>query len=76
MYRESEVGITSLEIKYILSYFKKGKSLGPYGLSMEFDLGFYDRLEHDLVQVIEESRTSGKVLGVLGSTFIALVHKK
>ena len=43
---------------------------------MKLYLGFFDFLEVDLVQVVEESRAFRKVLGDLKSTFIALIPKK
>jgi hypothetical protein len=42
---------------------------------MEFFLGFYDMLEGDLLRIVEESRQSGKIIGALNSTFIALIPK-
>jgi hypothetical protein len=39
-------------------------------------LSFYEVIEDDLLRVVEESRSKGKVLGVFNSTFIALIPKK
>jgi len=39
-------------------------------------LGYDDFLEGELLRVIEESRTSWKLLGTLNTTFIALIPKK
>jgi len=41
-----------------------------------FYLGFYDLLEQYFLHLAEESRLSGKVLGVLNATFIAIILKK
>lgn len=56
--RNLEAEITWDELKFVLSSFTRGKSLGPDGLSVKFYLGFFDLLEHDLLQVVEESRLS------------------
>jgi hypothetical protein len=71
---ESEV--TKEELKVVLGNFKKAKSPGPDGWIVEFFLGFYDFLEDEFLRVIEESRRSGKMLGDLNATFIALILKK
>ena len=76
MNRDLEAEVSSDEIKYVLSYFKKGKSRGLDGLSMELFGGLNDLIEHDLVQIVKESKTPRKVLWALNSTFIALIPKK
>jgi hypothetical protein len=38
-------------------------------------LGFFDLLGDDLLRVVEEVRTSGKVMGSFNSTFISLIPK-
>jgi hypothetical protein len=43
---------------------------------MEFYLGFHDLMEEDLLRVVEDSKASGKVLGTINSTFIALIPRK
>ena len=43
---------------------------------MKLYLGFFDFLEVDLVQVVEESRAFRKVLGDLKSTFISIIPIK
>ena len=45
MNRGFEAEVISEEIKYALSSFKKGKSAGLDGMSMELYLGLYDLLE-------------------------------
>jgi hypothetical protein len=64
------------ELEYILRSFQKGKSPGPDGFTIEFYLGFFEFLKEDLIKVVRESQRSGKVLGALNSTFIALIPKK
>jgi hypothetical protein len=42
---------------------------------MEFFFGFQEIIEANLLRVVEESRTSGKVLETFNATFIALIPK-
>jgi hypothetical protein len=55
-------------LKVVLSSFKQDKIPGPDGLPIELYLGFYDLLEEDLLRVIEEVKSSGKVLGAFNAT--------
>jgi hypothetical protein len=43
---------------------------------VELYLGFYELLEEDLLRVIEESRSLGKVLEALNTIIIALIPKR
>ena len=43
------------ELNKIISSFKKGKSLGSDGFTLEFFLGFYDMLKDDIMKVVRES---------------------
>lgn len=67
--------VTSGELEGILKWFKKDKSPGPDGWTIEFYLAFYDILGQDLLNVVEESRTSGSIYHAINSTFIALIPK-
>ena len=60
----------------MLHSFQKGKSPSPDGITLEFFLGFYDLIKKDILAVVQESKKSGKVLGSMNSTFIALIPKK
>jgi hypothetical protein len=64
------------EIKSILESFAKGKSPGPDGWTVEFFLAFFDFIGKDLLKVVEESRLSGNIIGVVNATFVALIPKK
>eukprot|EP01018_Ginkgo_biloba_P022601 Gb_35090 [translate_table: standard] len=64
------------ELQIVLTSFKKDKSLGPDGWTIEFYSGFYDLLEEDLLRVIEEVKNSGKVSRSLNATFLDLIPKK
>ena len=61
------------EFQGILSPFKMDKSLEPEGFPVVFYLGLFDVLAQDLLKVIEESRSKGKVFAVFNSSFIALI---
>jgi hypothetical protein len=65
-----ESKVTKEELKVVLRNFKKAKSPGPGGWTMEFFL------EDELFRVIGESRRYGKMLGDLNATFITLIPKK
>ena len=63
------------ELEATLKWFKKDKSLGSDGWPVEFYLAFYDLLGEDLLEVIEESRTTGHIHPPMNYTFIALIPK-
>ena len=63
------------EIKHILHTFQKGKIHGPDGFTVEFYLGFYEKLNNDILEVVKESQRSCKVLGSLNSTFLTIIPK-
>ena len=67
--------ITKDDIQQVLHSFQKGKSPGPNGFTLEFFLGFYDKIKEDILEVVKESQKSGKVLGSVNSTFITLISK-
>jgi hypothetical protein len=68
--------ITVDEIKDVLAMFKRDKSPGLDGWTVEFFTTFIDLVGEDLVQMIEESRKLGSVIGSLNSTFLALIPKE
>ena len=67
--------ITIQEVEAILKGFKKDKILGPDGWPVEFFLDFFYLIGEELVLVVEQARTGGKVLGSLNSTFLTLIPK-
>eukprot|EP00253_Pinus_taeda_P033192 PITA_33192 len=67
--------VTTGELESTLKWFKKEKSPGLDGWTIEFYLSFYDLLGQDLLQVVEERRLSGSLYNAINSTFIALVPK-
>jgi hypothetical protein len=69
------VEVTEAELKETLLSFQKDKSPGPDGWTIEFYRGFFDLIGADLLKVIEESRTNGRIHSPFNSTFIALIPK-
>lgn len=67
--------VTPGELESTLKWFKKEKSLGPDGWTIEFYIAFYDLLSHDLLRVVEECKVSGILYNAINSTFIALIPK-
>jgi hypothetical protein len=66
---------TLQEILVALKSFSKDKSPGPDGWTVEFYLHFFDLVGPDLLELVEDTRLSGKVVGALNSTFLTLIPK-
>jgi hypothetical protein len=73
--RDLMVPITVAELKSILTLFKRDKSPGPDGWTVEFYIHFFDLIKEDLLALVENVRTGGHIAGSLNSTFIALIPK-
>lgn len=67
--------VTTVELERTLKWFKKDKSPGADGWTIKFYLAFYKLLGQDLLNVVEECRTIGKLYDAINSTFIALIPK-
>lgn len=67
--------ITTGELEGILKWFKKNKSPGLDGSTIEFYLSFYELLGPDLLKAVEETRTTGSLYHATNTTFIALIPK-
>ena len=67
--------ISIQEVEVVLKGFKKDKSPGPDGWSVEFFLAFFDLIGEELVMVVEQARNEGKFPGTLNSTFLTLIPK-
>eukprot|EP00253_Pinus_taeda_P012292 PITA_12292 len=67
--------VTMEELESTLKWFKKDKSPGPDGWTIEFYLDFFEQIGQDLLSVIEECRISGSLYHAINSTFIALIPK-
>jgi hypothetical protein len=63
------------EVLDALKSFSKDKSPGPDDWTIEFYLHFFDLIEVDLLELVENTKLSGKVTGALKSTFLTLIPK-
>lgn len=63
------------EMEATLKIFSKDKSLGPDGWPIEFYTTFFDLIGQDLLLVIEDYGTTGRMSEAFNSTFIALIPK-
>lgn len=68
--------VTEEELMSIMKSFKKDKSLGLYGWTIDFFIHFYDLFNSDLLEMVEEARIKGNINHIISSTFIALIPKK
>jgi hypothetical protein len=66
---------TKEELLEVIKGFKKEKSPGPDGWSVELYLHFFDLMWQDLLDVVEDARIRGKVNSQLNNTFIVLIPK-
>jgi hypothetical protein len=60
-----EADVTKEELKGVLFSFKKAKSPGPDGWTVEFYLGFYNMLEGELLRVVGDLKNQVKYWGRL-----------
>jgi hypothetical protein len=67
--------VTEKELLEVLHSFQKDKIPGPDGWTIEFFLGCYEIVGPDLLKMIEDTRTSGRIPQSLNSTFLALIPK-
>jgi len=63
------------ELKDVLHSFKKDKSPSPDRWTVEFFTIFFDLVGIDLLEMVEETRTLGKIRRGINSTFIMLIPK-
>ena len=51
-----------IEVEYFatINAFRKGKISGPYGLTIEFFLGFFNLVKEDILKDVRESKRSKK----------------
>jgi hypothetical protein len=66
---------TKEELLEVIKGFKKEKSPGPDGWSVELYLHFFDLMWQDLLDVVEDARIRGRVSSQLNNTFIVLIPK-
>jgi len=63
------------QLESTLKWFKKDKSLGHDGWSVEFYLAFFGTLGIKLLKVVEECRITRRMYDAINSTFISLIPK-
>jgi hypothetical protein len=69
------IPVTLSELKTTLSLLQKEKSPGPDGWTAEFFSHYFDLVGTDLLQMIEDTRITGKISSSLNSTFLVLIPK-
>jgi hypothetical protein len=74
--RALEAPCTKEEIYQVLKDFKREKSPGPDGWTVELYLHFFELMGPDLLEAIEDSRNRGLVNKHLNNTFIVLIPKQ
>jgi len=63
------------ELKSVLTMFKKDKSPGSDGWTVEFFIHFFDLVSEELLEMVENARSNGHIAGSINSTFLALIPK-
>lgn len=63
------------DLEATIKWFKKYKSPGPYGWTIEFYIAFFDILGDDLLKIVEDCKRSGRISLAIKSTFIAVILK-
>jgi len=67
--------VTMEELEATIKWFKKDKSPGPDGWTINFYIAFSEILGNDLLKIVENCRRSGRISSAIKSTFIALIPK-
>jgi hypothetical protein len=67
--------VTLEELKDTIDKMPKDKSPGPDGWTQELFQHFFEIMGMDMLNVVEESRLTGKILGALNATFFTLIPK-
>ena len=67
--------VTIGELEAVLKWFKKENNPGPYGWSVEFYLALFDLLGQEILEVVEETKSIGRLYDAFKSNFIALIPK-
>ena len=64
------------ELEGVVFSLHKGKALGPDGFPIEFFQDNWDIINHDLLDVVQESYSNKEMLQALNATFLVLIPKK
>jgi exonuclease III len=68
--------ISQAEVDQAIQELPTGKAPGPDGFTMDFFHSCWPMLREEVWQLVEESRSSGKVLPALNATFLTLIPKE
>jgi hypothetical protein len=68
--------ITQAEVDQAIQELPIGKAPGPDGFTTDFFHSCWPMLREEVWQLVEESRSSGKVLPALNATFLTLIPKE
>lgn len=60
----------------MINEMQNGKALGPDGFNVDFFKSCWKIIKHDILEVVEDSRRSTKVLRVFNVSFIDLIPNK
>jgi hypothetical protein len=67
---------TKNELQQILKLLQNEKASVPNGFLVELLRGFFDIMGDDILIVVEESRTNGKILQAFNPSFITTIPKE
>ena len=68
--------VSEEEVSEVIKEMKSGKAPGPDRFNVDFFKAFWDTVNQDILEVVEDSRQHKKVLKALNATFIVLIPKK
>lgn len=60
----------------MINEIQSGKAPGPDGFNVDFFKAYWETVENDILEVVEDSRRLKKVLKALNASFIALIPKQ
>lgn len=67
--------VSEEEVSEVINEMKNGKAPGPYGFNVDFFKACWKTVKQDILEVVEDSRRSKKVLKAFNVYFIALIPK-
>jgi len=64
------------DVSEVINEMQNGKAPGPDGFNVDFFKACWKKLKKDILEVVEDSRRSKKVLKAFNASFIALIPKQ
>ncbi len=61
------------ELSEVLKDMQNGKAPGPDGFIVNFFKAYWNIVKHDILNVVEDSRSNKTILKVLNTSFLALI---